>query len=276
VDSSFLSSDFDTIKTADGDEYKIQSELIRQNPFFKAAFSGGFKEAEEKTVKLEEDSETIARLIEYLYTGDYPIPEPIAKIDEDKGEESSQSSSLEANDVTRPEADLSNANNGWSIYLEQSTPTNPATENLKYIGVFLCHVKLYGAAKRLGFEALVKLCLTRFLNELKTFHSLAETHVSDVTELVDYVYSTEEFIKKDPIRVLTVRFVSENFADMRRSKEYNLLEDLIANGGCFARELLRLVDISTHSDDEKSSRLELSIDPKKSSKKGRKKNVLIR
>lgn len=56
----------------DSIRFHANENLLCQLPFFRAALKGEFKEAQEKSIKMPEDSPTaIPALIEYLYTGKY-------------------------------------------------------------------------------------------------------------------------------------------------------------------------------------------------------------
>lgn len=56
----------------DKTEFRAYEEILCNLPFFRAALQGSFKEASEKAITMPEDEpETIAALIEFLYTGSY-------------------------------------------------------------------------------------------------------------------------------------------------------------------------------------------------------------
>lgn len=53
-------------------EFHASEEILCRLPFFRAALRGGFKEASDKKIGMPEDEpETIAALVEFLYVGSY-------------------------------------------------------------------------------------------------------------------------------------------------------------------------------------------------------------
>lgn len=77
------------------DQYHVHQDTLCKLPFFQAALQGGFKEASEKAIVMpEDDPNSVAALIEFLYTGNYTYTYNPSKVQIPEG------SSIPAADLT--------------------------------------------------------------------------------------------------------------------------------------------------------------------------------
>lgn len=87
--------------------FQTSQEILCRLPFFRAALQGGFVEASANTINMPEDEpQTVAALIEFLYTGSYSYPYLTTSDIEQDGED----------EVTAPAVELTEGEYHVSVY----------------------------------------------------------------------------------------------------------------------------------------------------------------
>lgn len=237
--------------------------LASQSQPFRNAVTGVWKESVERKINLEDwDKETVGRLVEFLYTGNYsyPDPEPILPrqqisvvLDRDRSPnqqsprtskpmQSQSSGSDSPSDRGRPLTPLDQC-------LPRSPPVNQNTdaERLEcfapdqhdYKSALLSHSTVYALARYKAVDSLQVLALRRLMMTLSSISPIRPDSrlPSGVIDLVKYVYSHTDALNssEEPLRRLISQFAALNFPALQTGVEF---AELMSEGGDFVNDLM--------------------------------------
>jgi hypothetical protein len=252
-----------------GDDKKtfyVHTDLVAQHSSALAALvSGRMAEAKESCAFLEDvDEGTFVRFVEYMYTNDYSVPDPvIVQMASDSTFENDQDGIEEtaAVDEPQPPMELAPAEDPviseeeypqreckkdqvWSEFTEKAhvkhhepwEPRQNTESSEDYTQVFLYHARLYVFSDRYCIEPLQELALQKLLLTLSTF-TLFNERVSDIVELVQYTYAHtmehEEGI--DKLRSLVMDYVVCQLEAIAKDKNFITM---LQEPGAFAKDLV--------------------------------------
>lgn len=235
--------------------------LTSQSQPFRNAITGVWKESAERKINLEDwDEETVGRLVEFLYTGNYsyPDPEPILPgmqvsvvLDRGASQQSPRS----------PETIQSQGSDGGSPS-DQHRPLTPLDkclprcllENRKtdaerlelflpdqygYKEALLSHAAVYALARYKAVDSLQILALRRLTMTLSRISQILPDSglPLGVIDLVKYVYSHTDALSssEEPLRRLISQFAALNFPALQTGAEF---VELMSEGGDFVNDLM--------------------------------------
>lgn len=251
---------FELVTKDDVHFYVNKDILASQSKPFREATTGCWKEATEHRIDLKDwDSDTVARLVEFLYIRDYPYPDPTPLVS--KGEptnEDPDSINKDPGSGAPPakgptsELDHSRPLTPFNEYLEKSLPPTkdpPATdeerlepfdpEDYNYEEVLLAHAKVYALANYKSVDTLRALALKRLLLALWRLHPIVPaSHISmNIVDLANYVYAnTDDLVNsEEPLRKLTSHFIALNLAAFQTEPK---AVELMAQGGDLVKDLM--------------------------------------
>jgi hypothetical protein len=223
-------------------------------------------EAKESCAILEDvDESTFVRFVEYMYTNDYSVPDPvIVQMASNSTFENGQDGPEETVTVERPsptpteedswssfKKDRKKPSKGreckkdqlWSEFTEKAyvkyEPWEPRRNQEScedYTQVFLCHARLYTFSDRYCIGPLQELTRQKLRLTLSTF-TLFEERVSDIVELVQYTYAhTMEYEKGiDKLRSLVMDYVVCRMETIVQDKDFITL---LQEPGALAKDLV--------------------------------------
>lgn len=230
--------------------------LASQSKPFREAMMGPWREATERKIILTDwDSDTVARLVEFLYIGDYPYPDPspLKPVPEPAGGDP-ESGLPEADDLeseldsSRPLTPLGECLQKCLAPDQDDAITdaqrlekfNPADHD--FGDVLLAHAKVYALANYKSVDSLRTLALKRLLLLLTRLHPIQPaSHISmNIVDLASYVYSNTDPLSRtqEPLRKLTTQFIALNLAAFQTEPR---AVKLVANGGDFVIDLMSKV-----------------------------------
>lgn len=231
--------------------------LASQSQPFQNATSGAWKEGSDRKIILEDwDGDTVGRLVEFLYTGDYqyPDPEPVSFGDTpevpEAGARHKPPASLApldtSSDSSDPERPLTPLNRCLRYgLLDGDGGTDPkALEYFEpsqhdYKEVLLAHAKVYALAHYKSVNHLRSLALKRLLMTLSTLSPVqTSSHIAlNIIDLVNYVYAHTDALasSEEPLRRLVSQFAALNFTALVSKDE---MAEFIAEGGDFVKDLM--------------------------------------
>lgn len=230
--------------------------LTSQSQRFKEAATEPWEEATDKKINLTSwDSDTVARLVEFLYIRDYTYPDP-SPLEPSRSAPAVGDPSPEPADpgLDRPLTPLGD-------YLQAPRQVHSATdrERLELFNpsehdfgeTLLAHAKVYALAVYTAVDLLRALARKRvFLTLLRLQNASHHAHISrTIVSFASYIYkqTTPPTRSEEPIRRLTSHFFAMNMAALRSVPE---AMNLIAEGGDFARDLIsKLCRPVPHPDD---------------------------
>lgn len=241
---------FELVASDDVRFFVNKSILASQSKPFRDATSGPWKEATERKIDLKDwDSDTVARLVEFLYTRnyDYPDPTPLRSDSESAGptERIHEEDAPSVIDSRRPLTPLRDC-------LRRSLPpaeVAPITDSMRlepfdpvnydFRKVLLSHAMVYALAHYKSVEFLRTLALKRLLLTLLKLHPLQHaSHISkNIVDFTSYVYDNTDSLSssEEPLRNLTAHFVALNFVAFQSEPRG---ASLVAEGGDFVRDLM--------------------------------------
>lgn len=174
--------------------------LARQSGPLQSVTTGGWKESTEKTINLLDwDGDTVARFVDFLYIGDYQVPDPGPLSDV----EESGRASVQPSEGRSPLTGLK--------------PPEPS-----YGNHLLAHAKVYALAQYKALEALKALAFRRLDAALLSVYTIKPGHhvlAKYVIELLGYVYSHTDSLasSKEPMRELVLNYAAWSFPVLRTS-----------------------------------------------------------
>lgn len=262
-----MTSEIFELITSDDVRFFVHKDiLISQSKPFEQATAGPWLEATERKILLSDwDTDTVARLVEFLYRDDYPYPDPrelhlslaleettapLGKSDEVHVEGELDSSQPAIPTVTVVQSKLAT---NWPVNVSDTQrlePFDPALYDFEL--VLLAHAKVYVLAQYKGVESLRALALKRVSLVLSRLQPiLAGSHITrNVTELARYVYANTDDRSpgEEPLRKITSGFITENVVAFQKEK---CAVRLMAEGGDLVTDLMsklcRVVDMKDSS-----------------------------
>lgn len=223
--------------------------LASQSAPFHEAMSGEWSEASERKFNLEDwDSDTVARMVQFLYKGDYQYPKPTPIHDGSVPSSRTPSEHPEtspADDLDRPLTPLgdrlSSALSSWigkpvpsPTELDSFTP-----EKFDFGDALLCHAKVYAFAHYKSIDALRDLAYHRLLATLARVDPIpGDSHLAvNFVELASYAYSNTDSLVStaEPLRELIAQFTALNFKALRTAPE---AVELMGKGGDLVMDVM--------------------------------------
>lgn len=244
---------FELVASDDVRFYVNKDILASQSKPFREATSGPWKEAVERSIDLKDwDSDTVARLVEYLYLRnyDYPDPAPLKSRPEcaigDPGPAGVQTEdAISVLDTKRPLTPINECLKGCLPPADVAPISDSASlasfdpADNDFQDILLAHAKVYSLANYKSVDGLQTLALRRLLLTLSRLHPLhpASHILMNIVELASYVYENTDCLSnsEEPLRKLTSQFIALNFAAFQT--EPRAIE-LVAQGGDIVRDLM--------------------------------------
>ncbi|KAL0634532.1 hypothetical protein Q9L58_006551 [Maublancomyces gigas] len=231
--------------------------LISQSMPFRQAANGPWQEASERKILLDDwDTDTVARLVEFLYSNDYPYPDPDHLVVPSTPSAPVAPVAPVAPLIcpSRPLTPLDECLKQWMrpsrrdkvADLQRLGPCDPA--KFDYESVLLLHARVYVLANYKAVQHLQTLALKRLSLVLQRLHPLEMgSHTAgNVAEFASYVYANTVLlsVSEDPLRKLTSHFIALNVVAFQ--KEARAVK-LMAEGGdlvtdVMAKVCIRIVD----------------------------------
>lgn len=228
-----MTSDIFELITDDDTRFYVHSDVLTsQSTPFHLAVTGPWKEATERRILLADwDTDTVSRLVEFLYTGDYAYPNPIPLGDSLAPErsiapkpENTTTGPAEAElDSNRPLTPFSTClrnhlrpNRAPRVPdVQRLGPFDPA--EFDYAAVLLAHARVYVLANYKAVEYLQTLALKRVqlvLSRLQPLITDSQT-TGNVAEFAEYVYAntSQLSVSEEPLRKITSLFIALNMVD---------------------------------------------------------------
>lgn len=219
--------------------------------------STSFQNTPERTVDLSEwNSDTVARLVEFLYCRnyDYPDPTPLEpRAERSLGENlpPAQADS-EVENPRRPLTPLPDCL-GSSLALDMAPRTDVERlhpfdpPHYDFGGILLAHAKVYSLASSKSIIPLQTLALRRLLLVLLRLHPLQpQSHIlKNIVDFTRYVYASNLSVNTDflvsseePLRKLASQLIALNFAVFHSQPD---AVELIAQGGDLVTDVMAKV-----------------------------------
>lgn len=244
---------FELVASDDARFFVNKAILASQSKPFKEATSGPWEEASERRIELKDwDSDTVARLVEFLYLRnyDYPDPTPLTSSPE-PAEWAPDPDQMEGEDATSmldrhrpltpvedclrkslpPDEDVSITDS------QRLDPFNPT--DYDFHDILLAHAKVYALANYKSVDMLRTLALRRLLLTLSRLHPLQPaSYISmNLVDLASYVYANTDCLSnsQEPLRKLTTQFIALNFGVFQTEPR---AVELVAQGGDFVTDLM--------------------------------------
>lgn len=216
--------------------------------------STSFQESSKHMIDLSDwDSDTVARLVEFLYCRnyDYPDPTPLKTRAEKSLSEPLPAATLvgEVTDNRRPLTPFQDCL-GSILPLDEAPITDAErlhqfdSSDCDFEGNLLAHAKVYALANSKSILTLQNLALQRLLLTLSRLHPLQpDSHISkNIVAFASYVYASNLSVNTDflasseePLRKLTSQLIALNFAAFQSEPQ---AVDLIAHGGDLVRDVM--------------------------------------
>lgn len=243
---------FELVANDDVRFYVNKDILASKSKPFREATSGTWKESTDRRIDLKDwDSDTVARLVEFLYVQNYPYPDPTPLGDPEHtvgGPEALQPTDETTDSGLDPSRPLTPLGECLSKYIppEDDAPItdeerledfDPA--DYDYEDILLAHAKVYALANYKSVDTLRTLALKRLLLALSRIHPIQPaSHISlNVVDLASYVYANTDHLvrSEEPLRKLTSQFIALNFAAFQTEPK---AVELVAKGGDFVKDIM--------------------------------------
>lgn len=228
--------------------------LISQSEPFRNAITGGWKETSERKINLDDwDAETVGRMVEFLYTGNYQYPDPVSSGKRFGVERTIQRKLKDprvkrGNTSTGPNRPLTPLEDCLDNVLPQDRDDKVDWTKLEsfepqdnYKEVLLSHAKVYCLAQYRSISALRNLALRRIYLILLKIDLISFKADSigalNFIDLVVYVYSNTDSLtnSEEPLRRLVSQCAALNINALQCRQE---MSDLMSEGGDFVNELM--------------------------------------
>lgn len=241
--------------------------MTSQSRPFQDATRGEWKEARERKIDLKDwDGDTVARLVQFLYTGDYqypdlvlipPVPEPAELIGENAKPRPQEKAPERTFDGSRrPFTPLDKCLEGLVSRVANERLTD--FERLRsfdgsksdYGDALLSHAKVYALACYKCIEGLKNLALERLLRTLLVMKAIEPgSHLLlNIVDLARYTYAntTCRVNSTEPLRKLVSQFIVLNFTSWQGEPAAGRL---MCEGGDLVQDVMagvsrRLVDLA--------------------------------
>lgn len=262
-----MTSEIFELITSDDVRFFVHKDiLISQSKPFEQATAGPWLEATERKILLSDwDTDTVARLVEFLYRDDYPYPDPSElhlslALEETtappvKSDEVHVEGELDSSQPAIPTATVvqSKLGSNWPVNVSDTQrlePFDPVLYDFEL--VLLAHAKVYVLANFKRVHFLQALALNRVSLVLSRLQPLqAGSHITrNVTAFARYVYANTNHLLmcEEPLRKITSDFITENVVAFQKEK---CAVKLMAEGGDLVTDLMsklcRLVDMKDSS-----------------------------
>lgn len=224
--------------------------LSHHSQQFKDATSGPWKESQEHKILLQDwDEETVGRLVQFLYTGDYRYPNPSLP-------EKPRVGVAETEKVpSAPEVGRTGALTPFAECVRGAAWEHPGlpmtdaswldsvnTAEFDFEETFLTHAKVYTLAQYKSIVALKVLAHERLSQTLLRLHPLGRNpHLAaNITSLSTYVYAHTDSLtsSEEPLRRIVSQYVALNFAAWQADP---VAEQIMCDGGDFVKDVLRKI-----------------------------------
>lgn len=216
----------------DAKKFQVHSSAIAQlsRPLH-ALINCGMKESVELyTVWEDVDEETFVAFAEFMYTGDYPDPEPDKLSFEDYSEKKVKSDHEfgrpklpELSQLPMPPAALLNKFQSNKEYSVPGKPDPPPTVNdpwyQDFTPVFLIHAKVFELADRYDVQPLTRLSLNKLQRALSSF-TLSKGGSNVIWNFLRHCYETP---RPQRLRDLAAFYGAANIQHLWRDEEIRLL-----------------------------------------------------
>lgn len=262
----YMTSEVFELIASDDVRYFVNKDILAsQSKPFREATTGPWTEVTERKIDLKDwDSDTVARLVEFLYIRDYTYPDPLPlkpKTANGGPPTYSPSSAFVVPPDTKSEPDISRPMTPPGEWLITTTPQAsiysgpvsgpvsdadrlnqfPAAEH-DFDDVLLAHAKVYALAHYKGVDLLRTLACKRLHLVLSRLHPLQPaSHISgNIVDLVSYVYANTDTLlnSEEPLRKITAQFVALNLTAFQTEPQ---AVELVGRGGDFVKDLMSKV-----------------------------------
>lgn len=244
---------FELVASDDVRFFVNKAILASQSKPFREATSGPWEEASKRMIELKDwDSDTVARLVEFLYLRnyDYPDPTPLKPAPEQAGgaPEPAQMGGEDATSMLDRHRSLTPLEDclrkslppGEEVSItdsERLDPFDPA--DYDFHDILLAHAKVYALANYKSVDTLRTLALKRLRLTLSRLHPLqSASHVLiNIVDFASYVYANTDCLSnsQEPLRKLTSQFIALNFGVFQTEPR---AVELVAQGGDFVKDLM--------------------------------------
>lgn len=232
--------------------------LASQSQPFRNAITGVWKESTEHKIDLEDwDQDTVGRLIEFLYTGNYsyPDPEPASVVPDSQDSAWTTPATVRSQSLRDHSPDSSYRSRPLTP-LEQCLPRcfleNRKTdaerlecfvpEQHEFKEALLSHAAVYALACYKDVDSLQLLALRRLAMTLSAISPIrVDARLSmGIADVVKYVYSHTDALRssEEPLRRIVSQFAALNFPALQAKAEF---AELLSEGGDFVNDLMAKV-----------------------------------
>lgn len=227
--------------------------LISQSEPFRKAITGGWLETAERKINLDDwDGDTVGRLVEFLYTGDYHYSDPVSsgeRVTERAVQRQLKDPRPARNDESKgPSRPLTPFDECLDTFLPQDRDDEADWSKLArfdsrddYKDALLSHAKVYCLAQYKSVDALRILALRRVFLTLMKIDPLPppkpdSSAVPSFIELANLVYSNTDSLvsSEEPLRKMVSQFAAHNLPALQSSPE---MTDLMGEGD-FVNDLM--------------------------------------
>lgn len=208
-------------------------------------------EATDRKINLNDwESDTVRRLVEFLYIGDYGYPDP-SPLNPSPASEASEPAQPNLKDP-EPELDICRPLTPLGQCLQNSLPpgqddsitdsgrlANFDPDKFDFEEVLLAHAMVYALAHYKSVEALKTLALKRLLLVLTKLNPIERaSHISmNLVSFASYVYDNTDSLthSQEPLRRLTSQFLALNLAAFQTEPR---AVELVGKGGDLVKDLM--------------------------------------
>lgn len=226
--------------------------LASQSQPFRNAVSGVWKESTERKINLDDwDKDTVGRLVEFLYTGNYSYPDPDpASVVSDRTPAAVRARSLR--DRSPDESSRSRPLTPLEQCLPRCFTENRKTdaerlsgfapEHHEYREPLLAHAAVYALACYKDIHPLQCLALRRLVMTLSAISPVRGNArlPPGIIDVVRYVYAHTDALRssEEPLRRVVAQFAALNFPALQTKPEF---AELLTEGGDFVTDLMAKV-----------------------------------
>lgn len=244
---------YELVASDDASFFVHKDILVSQSKPFQDATAGPWKEALERRIHLKDwDSDTVARLVEFLYATNYSYPDPSPINPEQPPTEGDPEpvGTTAGNTESRPDGDRPLT--PFVECMRRSLPPCPVDamtdgQRLERFNpaeydfgeALLAHAKVYALANYKGIDVLRAFALKRMFLTLARLHPLQPaSHISvNIVDFASYVYANTDPLSssEEPLRKMTSQFVALNLVAFQTESR---AVELVAQGGDLVRDLI--------------------------------------
>ncbi|KAA8911524.1 hypothetical protein FN846DRAFT_887721 [Sphaerosporella brunnea] len=228
--SSFLSTPVYTIAAGpERKEFPVHSGLLSANSetlrvlFANGGGHDGWRNSRgDRSISWEQwDEPTVSRFVQWLYTGEYAVPDPKPTAPR-KGGKPHHHQHISPPATPSPPSSVLSGSGGSDIAAPPHPPAPPAAQNttLDYDETFLAHAKLYALGHFVVSKQLMRVCVNRLASLLDEIRWIERCSVAadNFVNLARYVYkNTDSSINRDVCPTHGSLEFPGNWADLWRS-----------------------------------------------------------